>query len=108
MGTLTADDRERALQLLARADQAHPLVAPLRASFLASEPAPISFARLRWVRSAGARTYAAIVSSRWFRRILAAVFIVAGLAFVLTAIATLALLCGALLCLVDAPVRLAE
>src|SRR5258705_7780073 len=100
-GTLTADDRDRALQLLARADQAHPLVAPLRASFLASEPAPISFARLRWVRSAGARTYAAIVSSRWFRRILAAVFIVAGLAFVLTAIPTAAPPRGRLLSVLD-------
>src|SRR4029078_5979961 len=58
MGTLTAEDRDRALELLARADQAHPLVAPLRASFLASEPGPVSFARLRWVLSAGARTYA--------------------------------------------------
>jgi hypothetical protein len=108
MGTLTAEDRDRALQLLARADQAHPLVAPLRASFLASEPAPLPFARLRWVRSAGARTYAAIVSSRWFRRILAAVFIVAGLAFVLTAIATVALLGGAFFGVLDAQVALQE
>ena len=108
MGTLTVDDRERALQLLARADQAHPLVAPLRVSFLAADPAPISFARLRWVRSAGARTYAAIVSSRWFRRILAAVFIVAGLAFVLTAIATVALLGGAFFGVLDAQVALQE
>jgi hypothetical protein len=60
------------------------------------------------VRSAGARTYAAIVSSRWFRRILAAVFIVAGLAFVLTAIATVALLGGAFFGVLDAQVALQE
>ena len=108
MGTLTAEDRNRALQLLTRADQAHPLVAPLRASFLAAAPAPISFARLRWVGSASARTYAAIVSSRWFHRILAGVFILAGLAFVLTAIATVALLGGAFFGVPDAQVALEE
>ena len=108
MGTLTADDRNRALQLLAAADQAHPLVAPLRASFLAANPAPTSFGRLRWVGSAGGRTYAAIVSSRWFRRILAAIFIIAGLAFVLTAIATVAMLGGAFFGVLDAQVALEE
>jgi hypothetical protein len=107
-GTLTAGERDRALQLLAAADQTHPLVAPLRASFLAAEAAPISFARLRWVRSAGAKTYAAIVSSRWFRRILAVVFILAGLAFVLTAIATVALLGGAFFGVPDAQIALQD
>jgi hypothetical protein len=58
--------------------------------------------------SAGARTYAAIVSSRWFRRILAAVFIIAGLAFVLTAIATVALLAGAFFGVPDAQIALDE
>ncbi|HKC90180.1 MAG TPA: hypothetical protein VKE23_02520 [Candidatus Limnocylindria bacterium] len=107
-GTLTAADRDRGLQLLARANQAHPLVAPLRASYLAADPAPISFARLKWVGSAGGRTYAAIVSSKWFHRILAAVFILAGVAFVLTAIATVALLGGAFFGVLDAQVALEE
>jgi len=107
-GTLTADDRDRALQLLARADQAHPLVAPLRVSFLAADPAPMSFARLRWMGSAGARTYVAIVSSKWFRRILAGIFILAGVAFVLTAVATVALLGGAFFGVLDAQVALDE
>jgi hypothetical protein len=107
-GTLTADDRDRALQLLTRADQAHPLVAPLRAAFAAAGVAPTSFVRLRWVGSAGARTYAAIVSSRWFRRILAAVFILAGVAFVLTAIATVALLAGAFFGVAEAEIGLQE
>jgi hypothetical protein len=108
MGTLTADDRDGALRLLARADQTHPLVAPLRASFLAADPAPISFARVRWMGSAGARTYVAIVSSRWFRRILASIFVLAGIAFVLTAVATVALLAGALLGVLDAQIALEE
>jgi hypothetical protein len=108
MGTLTADDRDRALQLLSRADQAQPLVGPLRASFLAADLAPMSLARLRWMGSAGARTYAAIVSSRWFRRGLAAIFIIAGLAFVLTAVATVALLGGAFFGVLDAQVALEE
>jgi hypothetical protein len=107
-GTLTADERDHALQLLSRADQAHPLVTPLRASFLAADVAPMSFARLRWIGSAGGRTYAAIVSSRWFRRILAAIFIIAGLAFVLTAVATVALLGGALFGVLDAQIALQE
>src|SRR5439155_12288134 len=107
-GTLGAEERDRALQLLARADQAHPLVAPLRAGFLSAGIAPISFARLRLMGSAGARTYAAIVSSRWFRRILAAIFILAGVAFVLTAISTAALLGGAFFGVLDAQVALDE
>ena len=107
-GTCTADDRDHALRLLERADPAHPLVAPLRASFLAADAAPMSFARLRWMGSAGARTYSAIVSSRWFRRILATVFILAGVAFVLTAIATVALLGGAFFGIADAEIALQE
>jgi len=108
MGTFTADDRDHALQLLARADQAHPLVASLRASFLVADLAPTSFARLRWMGSAGGRTYAAIVSSRWFRRVLAAVFILAGVAFILTTIATVALLGGAFFGVADAQIALDE
>ena len=108
MGTLTADDRDHALRLLAAADQAHPLVAPLRASFVAADPAPTSFARLRWVGSAGGRRYAAIVSSRWFRRILAAIFILAGVAFVLTAVSTAALLGGAFFGIPDAQIALEQ
>ena len=100
--TLTADERDRALQLLSAADQAHPLVAPLRASFLSAPLAPIPFARLRWVRSAGGRTYASIVSSGWFRRVLAAIFILAGIGFLLTVLATVALIGGAFLGVTDA------
>jgi hypothetical protein len=108
MGTLTAEDRDRALGLLARAEPAHPLVRPLRASFLEADLAPISFAGLRWMGSAGGRTYAAIVSSRWFRRILAAVFILAGVAFVLTAVGTVVLLGGAFFGVLEAQVALDE
>ncbi len=107
-GTLTADDRSRALQLLDRADPNHPLVAPLRATFVAAEPAPISFTRLRLMGSAGGRTYAAIVSSRWFRRVLAAVFILAGVGFLLTVVATVALLGGAFFGVTDAQTALDE
>jgi hypothetical protein len=108
MGTLTADDRDRGLQLLTRADPTHPLVAPLRASFLAADLAPISFARLRWMGSAGARTYAAIVSSRWFRWILAGVFILAGIAFILSVTAIVAALVGAALGIPDAQIAVDE
>jgi hypothetical protein len=108
MGTLTADDRDHALRLLAAADQAHPLVAPLRASYVVADPAPASFARLRWIGSAGGQRYAAIVSSRWFRRILAAIFILAGVAFVLTAVSTAALLGGAFFGVLDAQIALEE
>jgi pimeloyl-ACP methyl ester carboxylesterase len=102
MDVLTADDRDRALQLLARADQAHPLVAPLRATFLAADPAPMSFARLKWIGSAGGRTYAAIVSSRWFRWVLAGIFILTGVGFVLSVTAILAVLVASMLGIADA------
>jgi hypothetical protein len=48
------------------------------------------------------------VSSRWFRRILAAIFILAGVAFVLTTISTVALLGGAFFGVVDAQIALDE
>jgi len=102
MDALTADDRDRALQLLARADQGHPLVAPLRATFLAADPAPMSFTRLKWIGSAGGRTYAAIVSSRWFRWVLAGVFILTGVGFILSVTAILAVLVGSMLGIADA------
>ncbi|TMC68739.1 MAG: hypothetical protein E6J13_13620 [Chloroflexi bacterium] len=108
MGTLTAEDRDRAVRLLAAADQAHPLVAPLRESFVQAEPVPISFARLRWMGSAGGRTYAKIVSSRWFRWILAGVFILTGVGFLLSVTAVVAVLAGSLLGIVDAQDALVE
>jgi len=45
MRTLTADERDRALELLDQAHQTHPLVAPLRASFQSAGLAPVEFAR---------------------------------------------------------------
>jgi hypothetical protein len=108
MGTLTAEDRDRALELLARADPVHPLVAPLRASFLGANVASISFARLRWMGSAGGRTYAAIVSSRWFRRTLAVIFILTGVGFLLSVTAVIAVLAASLLGVTDAQDALIE
>jgi hypothetical protein len=101
-GTLTAEDRDRALQLLARADQTHPLVIPLRAAFVSADVAPISFAGLKWMGSAGGRTYAAIVSSRWFRWILAGIFIVTGVGFLVSVTAILAVLAASMLGITDA------
>jgi pimeloyl-ACP methyl ester carboxylesterase len=108
MGAMTADDRDRALQLLAKADPSEPLVAPLRATFLAADPAPIEFARLRWMGSAGGRTYAAIVSSRGFRWTLAAVFILIGVLFLLGVVAIVAVLVGSLFGVTDAQVELEQ
>lgn len=108
MGTLTAGDRDRGLALLARADPAQPLVAPLRESFLRADPVPTSFARLEWIGSAGGRTYAAIVSSRWFRWILAGVFILAGVGFLLSIVAVVAVLAASLLGVTDAQDALVE
>jgi len=58
--------------------------------------------------SAGGRTYAAIVSSRWFRWLLAAIFILTGAGFVLTVVATVALLGGAFFGITDAQTALDE
>jgi pimeloyl-ACP methyl ester carboxylesterase len=108
MGTLTADDRDRALQLLAKADPGEALVAPLRASFLAADPAPVDFARLRWMTSAGGRTYAAIVSSPGFRWTLAAIFILLGVLFLVGVATIVAVLVGSLLGIPDAQAELDE
>jgi len=108
VGTLTADERDRALELLARADQSHPLVAPLRESLLSAKPAPVEFARVRWVSSAGSRRYAALVSNRWFRRVIAGLFILAGVVFLLSITATVAVIAGTLLGIEEARAALDE
>src|SRR5438093_10265027 len=97
IGTLTADERDRALELVDRADQTHPLVAPLRETFRSAGLAPVEFARVRRVSSAGSRRYAAIVSSRWFRRVIAAIFILAGVVLGRSTTGTAPLVAGSLL-----------
>jgi hypothetical protein len=108
VGTLTADERVRALELLDRGDQTHPLVAPLRESFRSATLAPAEFARVRWVSSAGSRRYAAIVSNRWFRRVIATIFILAAVTFLLSMTAIVAMIGGALLGIEEARAALDE
>ena len=108
MRTLSADERDRALELLNRAPQTDPLVAPLRETFLSAGLAPVEFARVKRVSSAGSRRYAAIVSTRWFRRVIAAIFILAGVAFLLSTTAAAAMIAGALLGFDEARAALAE
>jgi len=76
LGRLTRATRARAMALLAASDPAHPLVPALRRQFAAARPEP---ARplpvdpwLRRLRSA----YAQLAAHRWFRRVVAAGFLV--------------------------------
>lgn len=74
-GRMSRADRDRALMLLAGADQANPLVPVLRDHFLALSPVAESPGLAVRGVSAAERGYAAIVGNSWFRRVIASVFI---------------------------------
>jgi hypothetical protein len=63
---------------------------------------------VRRVANAASRTYARVAASRWFRRVVAAVFVIQGVAFVLSVVAVLAMLLGAAFGVEDARVALDE
>jgi hypothetical protein len=90
MGSLTRPQRDRALDLLASADQERPLVAQLKGEFLGAECIDSRPSRFVAVASAGERRYLALVSTKWFRRGIAALFILLALAVVLSTILVLA------------------
>jgi hypothetical protein len=78
-GRTSQSDRERVLMLLDHADQANPLVPALRDSFVAMETEPVEVGpTVRFARRAE-RWYALVVGNRWFRRIVAGVFVLQAL-----------------------------
>jgi hypothetical protein len=106
-GGLSRSDRTRALDLLAGADQRDPLVPLLRERFLAARSS-VDEPRLARFGNAAERRYAALVTNRWFQRLLAAIFILEGIGFVLTVLATAVVVAGALLGVAEAQAALSE
>jgi len=97
LGRLGESDRVRAVELLRRADQTEPMVAALRTRFAEAAPSTGAPSGARRLSLAASRRYAAIAGSRWFGRLIAAIFILDGLGFVLTVVAGLALVVGVLI-----------
>jgi hypothetical protein len=73
-GRLSSTERDRALALLAAADQTNPVVPALRQEFLHAPVQSIPSSRLARIAGAARRRYVAVVGTRWFRRTLAGAF----------------------------------
>jgi hypothetical protein len=101
-------ERERALRLLDRSDQTNPMVPALRELFLATRPAHLGTSRLMRARGFAGRGYANLVGNKWFRRVIAAIFVIQGLSFILGVIAAAAVITGTLLGIAEARVALDE
>jgi hypothetical protein len=82
-GELSETDRTRALELLADADPSDPLVSVLRERFRAAAHVSRPSAIQRFGAAAGDR-YARVSGNRWFRRVIAGLFILQGAAFVIS------------------------
>jgi len=108
VGGVSEVDRARALDLLDRADQREPLVSALRARFASIELSSPNRSAARSLVAAASRRYAAIAGSKAFRRLVAGIFILQGVAFLLTVVSAVALLVGALLGIEDARAALEE
>jgi hypothetical protein len=105
---LAAGDRDRALELLARSDRTDPLVATLRERFLAADVVPLGPSRLRRAGARAQLVYARVAATVWFHRFVAGVFVLQGIGFVLTVLAALALIGGALFGVAEARAALDE
>ncbi len=79
MGSLTEGDRERALHLLQGANQKNSMVIALQTRFNAAQPRTVRAALFRRVGGNAVRRYASLVSNRWFRRVVAVVFLLQGI-----------------------------
>ena len=97
MGNLTDEDRDRALVLLAAADERDPLVGVLRDRFQATAPRPLLASRVDRFAVAVRRRYAAIAASSAFHRLIAAIFILRAIGFLLSVAAAAAVIGGSLL-----------
>jgi hypothetical protein len=90
MDRLSLPERERALALLAASDQANPLVAVLRAQFFAAQHTAEQPSWISAIAAAALRRYESLIANRWFRRVVAALFILQALALVLGALVAVA------------------
>ena len=101
-------DRDHALRLLDGADQTNPLVPALRERFLAAQPGHVGPSRLGRTRSSLGRLYARLCGNKWFRRVIAAFFVIQGVGFLIGVAASAAVVVGTLLGIAEARVALDE
>ena len=106
-GDLSETDRTRALELLANADPSDPFVPVLRERFRAAASLSGPSAVQRISSAAGDR-YARVAGNRWFRRAVAGLFILQGLAFVLTLVYATAVIGGTLIGIDEARTELEQ
>lgn len=88
-GRLSAASRDQALALLAVSDQTNPLVPKLRQEFLSAQALPAQPSRLSRLAGAAQERYAAIVENKWFRRILAGLFILQAVTVIVSTLSVL-------------------
>jgi hypothetical protein len=88
---LSAPERDRALTLLAASDQSNPLVAELRQQFLRAPTVEERPSRIAGMARRGERRYVALVATRWFHRLVAALFILQAASVVLGTLAVVVL-----------------
>jgi hypothetical protein len=91
LGRLTFAQRDRALVLLAASDPSNPLVPLLRREFMAATPVEERPSVVGRLARGAQRRYVRAVDTRWFRRIIAGLFILQALGVVLGAIAVMVL-----------------
>lgn len=94
-GDLNEFERARALDLLARADQSHPMVSLLRERFLAADVRPRPATWIGRASASAAGLYGRVASTAVFRRVIIALFAIQAAAFLITLIGTVALLVDA-------------
>ena len=106
--SLTLSERDRALALLANADQTVPLVAGLQTWFRTADLREHDASGPQRLRSAMRRRAETIVANRWFRRAISAFFVIDAIVLVLTVLEVTALLGGIAVADDDARAALAE
>ncbi|TMD58807.1 MAG: hypothetical protein E6I87_11010 [Chloroflexi bacterium] len=108
VGNLTEVERDHALDLLSHADQSEPLVATLRERFRAAVPQALQPTPMRRIGTAATARYRSIASSILFRRVIAGVFVLQGISFLLSVIAAAAVVTGSLFGIESATAALDE
>jgi hypothetical protein len=101
-------ERDRGLLLLDGADQTNPLVPVLRERFVAAKPGHVGPSQLGRARSSMGKGYAALVGNRWFRRLIAAIFVIQAVGLLIGVTAAAAVIAGTLLGIAEARVALDE
>ena len=95
LGPVSSATRTRALTWLEAADNSHPLTQVLRRQFELATPAEQRQSALMAVAVRARARYAAIVHSRWFRRVVTGVFVLQAVGVVLSVLYSMVIAAGA-------------